>query len=107
MDSSYLGGCVHRYEHHVRPLDLIIDVGGKEQVAPTTLLDHVQQPGLVDGQVVGVPRIDLENDSNESTSEETNKKAHPQIGPQQNTVPQYRRRKYFFGKWRRCWHFTR
>lgn len=64
MTSSHLSWCVDGDEHHVRSLDLIVDVGGKEQVAPTTLLDNVQQPGLVDGKVVGVPRIDLENDPN-------------------------------------------
>lgn len=56
---EYLSGCVDRYEDHVGAPDLPVDVRGKKQVASAALLDNVQEPGLVDGQIIGIPCIDL------------------------------------------------
>lgn len=57
--TTYLSGGVDRDEDHVGALDLSIDVRRKKQVAAAALLHHVQQPGLVNGQIIRVPRVDL------------------------------------------------
>lgn len=57
----YLCRCVDRDEHHVRPLDFFIDIRREEQVSAPAFLDHLQQPRLVDGQVIGIPRVDLKD----------------------------------------------
>lgn len=56
---TYLGGRVDGDEDHVGALDLRVDVGREEEVPAPALLDHLQQTGLVDGEIVGVPCIDL------------------------------------------------
>jgi hypothetical protein len=35
--------------------DVLDHVCGEDQVAPARLLDHLQEPGLIDGQCVAVP----------------------------------------------------
>lgn len=59
VDIPHLGGRVDRDENHVRTFDFRVDVGGEEQVSPAAFLHHIQQPRLVDGQIVRVPRVDL------------------------------------------------
>lgn len=56
---THLGWRVDGDEDHVGALDLCVDVGGEKEVAPAALLDDLQQSRLVDGQVISVPRIDL------------------------------------------------
>lgn len=56
---AHLGRRVDGDEDHVGALDLRVDVRREEEVPAAALLDHLQQSRLVDGEVVGIPGINL------------------------------------------------
>ena len=58
---THLGGGIDGDEDHVGALDLCVDVRRKEQIAAAAGLDHFQQAGFIDGQVIGIPSVDLAN----------------------------------------------
>ena len=58
-DALRLGRGVDGDEDDVGLVDLVVDVGREEQVATAALLNDLGQTGLVDGQIVAVPGIDL------------------------------------------------
>mmetsp|Transcript_48282 Transcript_48282/g.121918 ORF Transcript_48282/g.121918 Transcript_48282/m.121918 type:complete len:255 (+) Transcript_48282:1059-1823(+) len=62
-----LRGCVHAHEDDVCLRDMLLGVRAEKKVAPPGLEHHIVQAGLVDGQVVAVPRghalrIDVQDD---------------------------------------------
>ena len=57
-DAARLGGRVDRHEHDVGLADVLVRVGGEEQVAAAAGADDLLEPGLVDRELVRVPRVD-------------------------------------------------
>lgn len=50
--------CTSPDEHDVSLADVLAGVGGEEQVAAAASLDDLEEAGLVDGQMLAVPRLD-------------------------------------------------
>jgi hypothetical protein len=59
-DTALLGGGVDADEDQVGLLDALIDIGGEEEVAATSLSDNVLKTGFVDGklEIRAIPGID-------------------------------------------------
>ncbi len=57
--SKGLGGRVHTDENDIRLVDILVNLGREKQVATARRFHHVQQPRLVDRQIVRHPCCDL------------------------------------------------